>query len=198
VDPVDLTARYGTDTLRWWLVREVGPHADADFTESRLVDRADRELARGLGNLVNRTVSLVHRYRDGRVPDVAPERSIDALPARVDDALHRFDLRATTDAIWAEVEEATARWIGSGRGSGLATATPGSTRCSLHRCRAVVAECRPCVPGTAARLAAQLGAGGTVGRPGPALPARPRRWFVDRGQFCVPARSATCRSAGRV
>jgi hypothetical protein len=40
----------------------------------------------------------------------------------------------------------------------------------VHRCRAVVAECRPFVPDTAARLAAQVGAGGTVGPPGPVLP----------------------------
>jgi methionyl-tRNA synthetase len=172
-DPVELVARYGTDAVRWWLAREVGPHADADFTEARLGERADRELVRGLGNLVNRTVSLVHRYRDGEVPAVAPDRSVDALPARVDAALHRFDLRAATDAIWAEVEEGN-RTVERERPWELARDADARLDAVLatlvHRCRGVVAECRPFVPDTAARLVAQLGDGRTVGEPGPALP----------------------------
>lgn len=171
VDPVALVARFGTDPLRWWLVREIGPTADADFTPERLVERADRELARGLGNLVNRTVSLVHRYRDGQVPGGPFDRAVDALPARVDGALHRFDLRAATAAIWAEVEEGNravererpwelARDPGSGDRLDAVLAT------LVHRCRTVVTECGPFVPQTAARLAGQLGAGPAVGPAG--------------------------------
>ena len=173
VDPVDLAARYGTDALRWWLAREVGPQADADFTEARLVERADRELVRGLGNLVNRTVSLVHRYRDGRVPSESADRAVDALPGRIDAALHRFDLRAATDAIWTEVEEGNRTvererpWELARNGDARLDAVLATL---VHRCRTVVAACRPFVPDTAARLAAQLGDGGTVGQPGPALP----------------------------
>src|SRR6202008_4425415 len=66
--PYDLVARYGTDAVRWWLLREVPRGADADFTVGRLVGRADDELANGFGNLVNRVVSMIHRYRDGHVP----------------------------------------------------------------------------------------------------------------------------------
>lgn len=52
-----------------------GPH---DFsvsrsTTARLVERANEDLANGLGNLVNRVVVMVHRYRDGRPPAVPPE-----------------------------------------------------------------------------------------------------------------------------
>lgn len=172
VDPVALVETYGTDALRWWLVREVGPTADADFTEARLIDRADRELARGLGNLVNRTVSLVHRLREGRVPSVEPDRTVDALPARVDAALHRFDLRAATDAIWTEVEEGN-RYVERERPWEADGDRLDEVLAALvHRCRTFVAECRPFVPDAAARLAEQLGQGTAVGRPGPVLP----RW----------------------
>ncbi|HYH33159.1 MAG TPA: methionine--tRNA ligase, partial [Pseudonocardia sp.] len=61
VDPVGLVERFGVDAVRWWLVREGSGRADTDFTLARLVDRADRELAGGLGNLVQRLVVLAHR-----------------------------------------------------------------------------------------------------------------------------------------
>src|SRR5262249_11943628 len=100
VDPVALAGRYGTDALRWWLPPEVPPVGDTDFTTDRLVHRADTELANGLGNLVNRTLTLVHRRAGGRV---APPPALDGtwarLPERVDRALARFDLRAATGAL---------------------------------------------------------------------------------------------------
>jgi methionyl-tRNA synthetase len=54
VDPTALTRQYGTDAVRWWLLREVPRLGDTDFTEARLVGRANDELANGLGNLVSR------------------------------------------------------------------------------------------------------------------------------------------------
>ncbi|MGA2829317.1 MAG: class I tRNA ligase family protein [Streptosporangiaceae bacterium] len=44
---------------------------DADFTIDRLISRANDELANGLGNLVNRVVAMIHRYRQGQVPSTA-------------------------------------------------------------------------------------------------------------------------------
>jgi methionyl-tRNA synthetase len=165
VDPVELAGRYGTDALRWWLLREVPPVGDTDFTAERLVRRADRELANGLGNLVNRTLTLVHRRAGGRVAGhVGPD---EPLPVRIDRALARFDLRAATDALWAVVEDAnrlveTARpWQLTGRDL---DAVLGSL---VYTCRILSSELRPFLPGAAARLAAQLGAGAEVGTPEP-------------------------------
>lgn len=107
VDPLALTARFGVDALRWWFVREVARDVDVDFTEARPVARADRELAHGLGNLVHRTVALVHRL-GGRVsgqPGGTLAAAAAALPDRVDAALARFDVRAAAAALWAVVEE---------------------------------------------------------------------------------------------
>ena len=73
-DPVALTAAYGADALRWWLLREVPRVGDTDFTVDKLIARANEDLANGLGNLVNRVVSLVHSYRNGVVrPCARPE-----------------------------------------------------------------------------------------------------------------------------
>ena len=64
----DLVGQYGTDAVRWWLLREVPRGADADYTIDRLVSRANEELANGLGNLVNRVVAMIHRYGRDTLP----------------------------------------------------------------------------------------------------------------------------------
>ncbi len=113
-DPYDLAARYGTDAVRWWLLREVPPGADADYTARRLVSRANEELAEGVGNLVNRVVSLVHRYLGGHVPTAAAgapgaaalEEAVASAPARIAVALEDFDFRRATEAVWQVAREA--------------------------------------------------------------------------------------------
>ncbi|MBO0868146.1 MAG: methionine--tRNA ligase [Micromonosporaceae bacterium] len=116
VDPVDLVDRFGTDPVRWWLLCEVPRVSEADFTVERLIARTNRDLADDLGNLVNRVVSMVHRYRAGRPPDPAPgaaaadaERLTTAcqlVPDRVAAALDAFDFRTATAAVWTVVAEA--------------------------------------------------------------------------------------------
>ena len=107
-DPYDLAGRYGTDAVRWWLLREVPKGADADFTVDRLVARANDELANGFGNLVNRVVSLIHRYHDGLAPvatahapdDPALDAAIRDAPGLIAEALEDFDFRRATEAVW--------------------------------------------------------------------------------------------------
>jgi methionyl-tRNA synthetase len=116
-DPVELVDRYGTDAVRWWLLREVPRVGDADFTAARLVARANDDLANDLGNLVSRVVTLVHRYRQGKVPRPgerpaaaagrqALAAACDRAPERIAAALAAFDFRAATAAIWDVVQQA--------------------------------------------------------------------------------------------
>ena len=162
-DPAALAARYGTDALRWWVVRDVPRSGDADFREAQLARRGN-ELADGLGNLVSRTVSLA--ARDGgrtgetaRIADPGLAAAVAAVPAAVDAALARFDLRAAADAVWGAVEEAnrfgSARrpWEleGEARAAVLADA--------LAACSAIAAEIAPFLPGGADRIAEALESG---------------------------------------
>jgi methionyl-tRNA synthetase len=160
VDPVDLVARFGTDPVRWWLLREVPRVGDVDFTVDRLVARADGDLAGGLGNLVHRVVTMVHRYRDGRPPEREgrADRLTDACaraPQRIDAALEAFDLRAATAALWTIVEEAN-RHIERTRPWHLSTEDRDDVLDVLLRaCRTLGEQLDPFLPDTAGRIVAQ-------------------------------------------
>ena len=73
VDPLVLQSAYGTDAVRFFLMREMVFGLDASFSESILVERINTNLANDLGNLFSRVLSMFHKYFNGVVPEVAPE-----------------------------------------------------------------------------------------------------------------------------
>jgi methionyl-tRNA synthetase len=188
IDPVALAGRFGADALRWWLLREVPRVGDADFTVERLAARSDEDLANGLGNLVNRVVAMVHRYRQGEVPgDAAVPAGVERLaaarsraPGLVDDALEAGDFRRATAAVWAIVEEGN-RWIEAVRPWELAKAERADGAAPerldavlallVGACRLLGEELAPFLPGAAARIAAQCAAdSGRLPAPAPLFP----------------------------
>jgi methionyl-tRNA synthetase len=68
VKPLDLAEVYGVDGLRYFLMREMTPGRDADFSAEGLDRRYQAELANDLGNLLHRLVNMTGRYHEGRVP----------------------------------------------------------------------------------------------------------------------------------
>lgn len=73
VDPLKLIDAYGIDALRWWITREVPLLGDTEFTIARLVHAYNNDLANGLGNLTNRTLTLLHNHYEGRLHAEAGE-----------------------------------------------------------------------------------------------------------------------------
>jgi methionyl-tRNA synthetase len=67
VDPFALAAKYGSEALRYYLIGDIATGQDADFSEERLVERYIADLANSLGNLVNRTLTMVVKYQDNRI-----------------------------------------------------------------------------------------------------------------------------------
>jgi methionyl-tRNA synthetase len=65
VDPDILADRYGAAAVRYYLMSDIATGRDADFSEERLVQRYNVDLANGLGNLVNRTLNMTRKYREG-------------------------------------------------------------------------------------------------------------------------------------
>ena len=70
VDPLALRDDFGTDAVRWYLMREMPTGGDASYTPERFLTRYD-ELSNVLGNLASRATSMIVKYRDGVVPDAA-------------------------------------------------------------------------------------------------------------------------------
>jgi methionyl-tRNA synthetase len=188
VHPIDLVERFGVDAVRWWLLREVATLGDTDFTIERLVQRADADLVGRLGNLVNRVVTLVEKYRDGRVPIAAARgehgQRLAALThdvaGDVDAALARQNFRAAIAAIWRLVDggnalvEQTRPWeLARAERTGDAAATVALDTVLailISACRRTAVELSPFIPSGADRLLAQLGRGATVAPPSPVFP----------------------------
>jgi methionyl-tRNA synthetase len=68
IDPLDLIDQYGLDQTRYFLMREVPFGGDGDFSRSAMVQRINSNLANDLGNLVQRTASMVYKNCEGKIP----------------------------------------------------------------------------------------------------------------------------------
>jgi len=92
IDPLALSSEFGTDAVRWYLLREMATGADASYTAARFMTRYE-ELANVLGNLASRVISMVGKYRDGVVPDARGtglDEQIEATFATARHAMARY------------------------------------------------------------------------------------------------------------
>jgi methionyl-tRNA synthetase len=114
LDPAELVATYGLDPLRYFVLREVPFGGDGDFRHEAVVARLDRELANDLGNLAQRTLSLVARNCGGLRPaagvdteeDAALRAMAAALPELLRGAMDRQALGEGLEFVWRVVRAA--------------------------------------------------------------------------------------------
>ncbi|GGC56633.1 methionine--tRNA ligase [Chelatococcus reniformis] len=114
VGPQDLVAAYGTDQLRYFFLREVPFGQDGNYSHETIVGRINADLANDLGNLAQRSLSMVARNCAGRVPargaDGAAERALleaaDGLLSKARAALQNFAIHTILADIWAVVADA--------------------------------------------------------------------------------------------
>lgn len=80
IDPVAVINEWGVDAFRYYVIRELDVGADGNWTDAGFQNRYSAELANGLGNLVNRSLSMLKRYRNGVVPERSDELAGEVRP----------------------------------------------------------------------------------------------------------------------
>jgi len=91
----------GIEALRYFLMREVVFGRDGSFSYDALVQRYNSDLANGLGNLVSRTLSMIHQYRGGVIPDAACEIPATETIDQTRQLYDKFEFSRALETIWA-------------------------------------------------------------------------------------------------
>jgi methionyl-tRNA synthetase len=167
LDPFAVIERFGSDALRFYLLREVPFGQDGSVSTASFEQRYESELANDLGNLASRLIAMIGRYRDGvLVPgevDPALQADFAGLPQRVCECLDRAELTLALDEIWQRVRrlnryvEEQAPWQ-LAKDPARAGELDRVLRTLAEGLRSVTVLLWPYLPDTAARLLAALGA----------------------------------------
>src|SRR5437660_5872641 len=120
IDPSGLADKYGAEAVRYYLISDIATGKDADFSEERLIERYNSDLANSLGNLLNRTLNMAHRYRDGVVKKTGGDSPLAAqsrcLLRNYSAAMSAYEIHAAMETVGEFVSicntyiEMTAPW----------------------------------------------------------------------------------------
>jgi methionyl-tRNA synthetase len=107
LDPFEVMDKFGTDALRYYCFREVSFGQDGAVSTAGFESRYESELANDYGNLASRTLAMINRYRDGKVPEAAPDPGLagdfDGLARDVSDLLDDAEITQALERIWQRV-----------------------------------------------------------------------------------------------
>ncbi len=99
VDPNEWVEKYGSDAVRYFLLREVPFASDGDISEEKLRARYEGDLANGLGNLVSRITNLVEKFSEGKVSDAQPGVDLSGI----DKLITTYHFHQALQEIWQAV-----------------------------------------------------------------------------------------------
>jgi methionyl-tRNA synthetase len=169
ISPVALVDEFGVDAVRYYLLRTLSSGADGDFSRAGLIQHYNDELAKDLGNLLNRVVSMLERYRQGHIPQAgAPtaleeevQRAADEARRGAEKALEHWEIAHALESIWSLVRQ-TNRYLEQSAPWRLASRI-GETRLdtilatAVEALRLLAIYLAPFIPTASACMLGQLG-----------------------------------------
>jgi methionyl-tRNA synthetase len=182
VDPLVLADRFGVDQLRYFLMREVTFGQDGSYSAEAIVNRVNAELANSFGNLVQRTLSMIHKNLEGVIPapgkaeeDVALlskiDTAVEGLSARFDDFAFSVGLEGWMGAVFAcnAYVDAAAPWALRKTNPDRMADVLGTLVAAIRKLAQAVV---PVIPASAEKLVAIIddGLSGGLGQPVPIFP----------------------------
>lgn len=171
VDPVVLCERYGVDAIRYFLLRDIPFGSDGTFSNEALITRINSDLANDLGNLVSRTVAMVHKYFGGTIPAQRTAGEFDddlialatATRAKVEAYADEMQFSSALAELWALISrtnkyiDETAPWmLAKDEANRARLAAVMYNLCESIRIISILVS--PFLPHTAPKIQAQLGA----------------------------------------
>jgi methionyl-tRNA synthetase len=168
VDPFNLADQYGVDQVRYFFLREVPFGQDGNYNHEAIVARINADLANDLGNLAQRSLSMIAKQHDGVLPepgaftdnDKAILAQADGMIALARTAMATQQIHQALNAVWAVVAEANRYFAGEAPWA-LAKTDPPRQRTVLYVTAEVVRQvailAQPVMPASAAKLLDSLG-----------------------------------------
>lgn len=109
IDPVALIDEFGADTIRYFLLREINLGMDGNFSRDALINRINSDLANDLGNLLHRTLNMIHRFnggvvQNGQVPEAIDDGLISLAKQTVSSyqaMMEQLDINGAIKDVWA-------------------------------------------------------------------------------------------------
>ncbi len=197
LDPFDVMDEYGTDALRFYLMRDVALGSDGAVGIEAVRARYEYELANEYGNLASRTIAMISRYRDGIVPDAAVDaelaKDFDGLPERVAEMFDHADISQALELIWQRVRrlnryvEERAPWS-LARDPALAAELDQALASLAEGLRVVSVLLHPYMPATVEKLLSAIGSP-SVAFEGAAFASRGSRAQVTALEPLFPKRA---------
>jgi methionyl-tRNA synthetase len=163
VDPFNLADQYGIDQLRYFLLREVPFGQDGNYNHEAIVARTNADLANDLGNLAQRSLSMIGKQHGGVLPepgafsdnDKAILSQADGMLAQVREAMATQQIHVALNAIWAVVAEANRYFAGEAPWA-LAKTDPARQKTVLYVTAEVVRQiailAQPVMPDAMAKM----------------------------------------------
>jgi methionyl-tRNA synthetase len=167
-DPTAMAERYGVDQLRYFFLREVQFGQDGGYSHEAIVARINADLANDLGNLAQRSLSMIAKQHDGVLPtpgefsenDRAILAQADGMLALARTAMGTQQIHHALNAVWAVVAEANRYFAGEAPWA-LAKTDPARQRTVLYVTAEVVRQvailAQPAMPASAAKMLDSLG-----------------------------------------